>query len=258
LTEGKTEVKIMRARAKSRVVGQLLGVAAMMALLCGSADAAQPGMASGKDRSEIAAGTASPAKALKPRARANPASFTPEMPFGEAIDILRRSTRPPLNIVVLWREIGDNAGVYRDTPIGIDGVKGLRLGQYLDLLLLSVSAGASARLGYTVEKGMVVIGTTDTLPVKRVTRVYDVSDLVAEPARYFFPMMGFGAMGLGGMFGGMPMMGSYGAGMGMGYGGGAGFMSGGAYGPGRGQGLSGLVNHLYGGTERRSGTYRRR
>ena len=43
--------------------------------------------------------------------RANPATFTPEMPFGEAIQILRNSTRPPLNIIVLWKEIGDNAGI---------------------------------------------------------------------------------------------------------------------------------------------------
>jgi len=65
--------------------------------------------------------------------------------------------RPPLNISVLWREIGDNAGIYRDTPIGIDDVEGLRIGQYLDLPL-SLSAGASARLGsvfsVTVNLGM--------------------------------------------------------------------------------------------------------
>jgi len=128
-----------------------------------------------------------------------PASFTREMPFSEAIDILKNSTTPPLNIVVLWKEIGENAAVYRETPIGIDGVPGLRAGQYLELLLLSLSGSASAKLGYTVKDGIITVGTTGSLRAPRkVTRVYDVSDLVAEPARYSFPWMGFGGMGYGG------------------------------------------------------------
>jgi len=229
-----------------------------IALLCGQAGAAKTSGSPVKAKPKSPTRAKAPARAPKQTARTNPASFTPEMPFGEAIQILRHSTRPPLNIIVLWREIGDNAGIYRDTPIGMDGLPGLRLGQYLDLLLLSVSAGTSARLGYRVEKGVVVIGTTDALPAKRVTRVYDVSDLVAEPARYVLPMMGMGAMGMGGMgmggmFGGMPMMGSYGGGLGAGYGAGGGFMSGGA-----GRGLSGLMNNLYGGAGQRSGTRRGR
>jgi len=246
----------MRVRAKSRMAGRVFAAMAVIALLWGQAGAEKAGGSPEKVTAKTRTSVKVPANARKQIARANPASFTPEMPFGEAIQILRHSTRPPLNIIVLWREIADNAGIYRDTPIGIDGVPGLRVGHYLDLLLLSLSAGASARLGYTVEKGVVVIGTTDRRPVKRVTRVYDVSDLVAEPARYFLPMMGMGAMGMGGMFGGMPMMGSYGGGFGAGYGAGGGFMSGGSYGTGR--GLSGLVNNLYGGAGQRSRTSRGR
>ena len=142
-------------------------------------------------------------KPATPPAKQTPASFTREMPFGEAIDILKKSTTPRLNIVVLWKEVGENAGVYRETPIGIDGVPGLRAGQYLELLLLSLSGSASAKLGYTVKDGVITVGTTGSLRAPRkVTRVYDVSDLVAEPARYFFPPMGFGGMGYGGMYGG--------------------------------------------------------
>ena len=150
----------------------------------------------------------------KPAPVRSPASFTPQTPFSEAIDILRNSTTPPLTIIVLWRQLADGAGVYRETPIGIDGASGLRAGQWLDLLMLSLSAGASAKLGYVVDKGVITISTTDALPApKPVTRIYDISDLVAPPARYSLSSMGFG-MGYGGPtapFGGYAG-GSYGTG----------------------------------------------
>jgi hypothetical protein len=186
----------------------------------------------------------------KPVSPANrtPSRLTREMSFGQAMDILRNSTSPPLNIVVLWRQIGENAGVYRETPIGIDGVPGLRVGQCLELILLSLSAGASANLGYVVNNGVITVGTTDALPAPRkVTRVYDISDLTAEPARYFFPPMGFGGVG----YGGGPMMGP------AGYAPGASYM---AAGPGRSygdQGISNVIGSLTRST-RRQGTYRRR
>ena len=160
--------------------------------------------------------TAPPSRKVTRPAVRRPAIFTQEMPFSEAIEILRRSTTPPLNIVVLWKDIGENAGIYRETPIGIDGIGGLRVRQYLELLMLSLSAGASARLNYTVNRGVVTIATVDSLPrPKYMTRVYDISDLVAPPARYFRRPMAFGGMGYGaqmGAMGGYGAGGSYGAG----------------------------------------------
>jgi hypothetical protein len=133
-------------------------------------------------------------------ARRTPASFTPDMPFGEAMDILRNCTTPPLNIVVLWKEIGENTGIDRDTPIGMDGVSGLRLRQSLELLLLSVSGAEPVKLGYVVHNGVVTVGTTDSLPApRRVTRIYDISDLVAPPSMPLMGPMGFGGMGYGNM-----------------------------------------------------------
>lgn len=124
-------------------------------------------------------------------ARRSPASLTPQTPLGEAVDLLRNSTTPPLKILVLWKPLGE-AGIYRDTPIGIDGSAGLCATQYLEFLVLSLSAGASARLGYTVDKDVITIATTDALPApKQVTRVYDIHDLVAPPARYSLASMGF-------------------------------------------------------------------
>ena len=34
----------------------------------------------------------------------SPSSFRPDMPFAEAVDILRNSVKPPLNIAVLWKD----------------------------------------------------------------------------------------------------------------------------------------------------------
>jgi len=132
-------------------------------------------------------------------------ALTLDTPFSEAIDLLRNSTQPPLRIVVLWRDLSENANVERDTPIRIDGVSGIRLRTGLEILLMAVS-GSFAKLGYVVEHGVIIIATKQSLPAKMITRVYDISDLVARPARFGF---GF-APGLGG---GWPM-GAYAGGRG--------------------------------------------
>jgi len=117
----------------------------------------------------------------------NPSVLTPDTPFSEAIDVLRNSTRPPLNVVVLWKDLAENAGIYRHTPIGMDGVSGISLRVHLELLLRSISSGALAEIGYTVEKGVIIIATKNALPDKKIPRVYDITDLVSAPANYSFP-----------------------------------------------------------------------
>lgn len=123
---------------------------------------------------------------------ADPSTFNPDMPFGEAIEILRNSKEPPLNIVVLWRDLNENADIDRDTPIGMDGLSGVPLGVVLKSLLRAVSAGSTGELGYTIESRIITIATKDSLPRKRLTRVYDVPDLLSRPANY-------GQLGLGGI-----------------------------------------------------------
>ena len=144
----------------------------------------------------------------------SPSNFTPDMPFIEAINILRNTTIPPLNIIVLWKNL-EAADIYRDTPIGIDGASGVPLRTHLKLLLMSLSAGSTEKLGYVVDGGAIIISTESTLPKKMRTQIYDITDLVGTPAGAgFMPMgmpFGFGAMqfgtmlpmGLGGLFGGM-------------------------------------------------------
>lgn len=121
------------------------------------------------------------------------------MPLGEAIDILRHLTTPPLNIIVYWKDLRDSAEIDRNTPIGFDGFAGLRLRQALEILLLSLSATSPARIDYAVDHGVIVIATANALPrPRRTARIYDVSDLVAAPARWSFsPMLNtmmFGAL----------------------------------------------------------------
>lgn len=144
------------------------------------------------------------------RITAGPSSFTPDMTFEEAINILRNSTVPKLNIAVLWKDLEQNADIYRDTPIGIKGVSKVPLRTHLKLLLLSVSAGGSDKLGYVVDDGVIIIATQDSLPKKMKTRVYDITDLVSAPANFrLMPGLGmpfgYGQMPFGGMmpYGGM-------------------------------------------------------
>lgn len=166
---------------------------------------------------------------------ADPSTFTPQMPLREAVDILRKSIPGGLNIVVLWKDLEENADIYPDTSIGIDGVSGVSLGRHLRSLLDGVSGASPERLGYVVEEGVVIVATIGSLPQKMVTRVYDVTDLVAPPSTGM-PRMGFGMGMMGGMMPGMGMQGGMMPGMGgmmggmmPGFGGG-GFGGGGGYG----------------------------
>jgi len=210
----------MSSRIRLAAIRNGMLAAGLVALLSPVAHAADPktrpqaAVAAPKDKTQTPAPL--PPSQPKPAAPRRTASLTPQTSLGEAIDILRNSTTPPLTIIVLWKQLGDGAGVYRETPIGVEGLTGLRVGQCLDALMLSLSAGASAKLGYVVNKGVITISTTDALPApKQITRVYDISDLVAPPARYSLSSMGFG-MGYGGLgltppFAGYAGVNSYGA-----------------------------------------------
>jgi len=187
-------------------------------------------------------------------------ALTPETPFAEAIDILRNSTKPPLNIIVFWRDLEENSDVDRHTPIGLDGISGVSLGKNLELMLMSVSADPKS-LGYVVENGVIIIATKDSLPIKRTARVYDVTDLVGRPANYFSPLMGFGGMMPGMGYGGMMPYGGMRPYGGMGYGsfyGGAdytgrysgGYGGGRPYGYSRGSNVADLIDTLYGPSRR--------
>jgi hypothetical protein len=196
----------------------LLGLFILLAETCG-ADSKSPATKTGSKsqisqmpktiKKQSSEGRLTPVK----RPTASPSSFKPDMPFSEAIDILRNSTVPPLNIAVLWKDLQENADIYRDTPIGMNGLSGVPLRTHLKVLLMSVSGGAVEKLGFVVDDGVIIIATQSSLPKKEVTRIYDITDLVSEPANYRL-MPGFGMpLGFGGMpFGGMMPFGGAGFG----------------------------------------------
>jgi len=103
--------------------------------------------------------------------------FTPNMSFAEAIEQIKYCVDPPLPIVVIWKDLLDNADIDRTTPIEMDAISGVSPGTALNLLLTSVS-GDYDRLGYIVEDGIIMIATVESLPDKWETRVYDISDLL--------------------------------------------------------------------------------
>jgi len=198
-------------------------------------------------------------------------ALSPEMPLSEAIEIIRGSVEPPLSIVVLWRDLYDNAEIEPSTRIDMDGLPKVRLGIALENLMRAITpATAFSPVDYVVNKGVVTVGTENSLPTQKMeTRVYDITDLVGEPANYggmqglmtgmMMGMMGTmmtapqgggtgdqGGGGGGGLLGGSDMWGSSGTGsggMGGGMGGGmmgGGMMGGGMMGGGMGMGMGGM------------------
>ena len=141
------------------------------------------------------------------RPRVSPSVLTPDTPFKEALDILSNCVTPPLNIVVKWKELDEIADITPDTPIGMNGLAKTTLRTHLNILLLSLST-ESAKLGFVVEGNAIIIGIKETLPVKMVTRTYDIADIVAPPSMGGMMGMGMGMMGIGMGMGGITPYGS--------------------------------------------------
>jgi len=118
--------------------------------------------------------------------RADLSGITADTPFGQAIKIMRNSTSPPLNVVVLWNDLQDNPGIDAQTPIGVDIVSGVSLRRNLEIILASLSTRGK-RIGYAVTDGVVVISTKYSLPSQMRSRTYNVTDLSSRPADYYSP-----------------------------------------------------------------------
>jgi hypothetical protein len=104
------------------------------------------------------------------------------MPFGEAIDVLR-SAMPKFNIVVMWKNLEEN-GIYRNTPIEIDGVSDLSFRQSLNILLLGVSS-RQTKLAYDVDGNIITIATEDSLHRSMATKVYNIGDISSKRANVY-------------------------------------------------------------------------
>ena len=107
-----------------------------------------------------------------------------EMSFSRAIDVLKDAVYPSLKIVVLWRDLYESVAVIEPTTaINMDPISAVPLGAALGRLLDAVSGGLTD-LRYVVQNGIITIATLESLPSKLETRVYDVTDLLGQPANY--------------------------------------------------------------------------
>ena len=169
-------------------------------------------------------------------------NLSASMTFDDVIQALEESVDPPLQIQPNWKDLLENAEIEQTTTAGMDPLTGVKLRKALEVLLAGVSS-EFAVVDYVVDEGVIVIATDITLPQKMVTRVYDITDLVGEPAQYG----GIQGMMMGQMMGQMSGGGGMGGGMGGGgYGGGMGGMGGGGMG-GYGGGMGGGGMGGYGG-----------
>ncbi|MGB2864048.1 MAG: hypothetical protein WBC05_12030, partial [Sedimentisphaerales bacterium] len=134
--------------------------------------------------------------------------LTSSTSFADVIMQLKSSVDPPLQIQPNWKDLLENAEVEQTTLAGMEPLTGIKLRKALEVLLAGVS-GEFAIVDYVVDEGVIVIATDLALPQKMVTRVYDITDLVGEPANYggmqgmmMGRMMGMMSGGGGGMGGG--------------------------------------------------------
>jgi hypothetical protein len=108
--------------------------------------------------------------------------FSPELSFGEAIDILR-TEQPRFNIVVLWKDLEEN-GISRTTPIGIGGFSGVSFRHSLEILLHDISP-RGPKLAYKVDGNIIIITTVEAMQRHAITKTYDVGDLTGNRADFY-------------------------------------------------------------------------
>lgn len=104
-----------------------------------------------------------------------------ETSFAEALDLLTHAVDPPLPLVVLWTDLRENALVDKDTPIGIEGLPRMKLGQALSLILDS-AGNRGSKLMLVPEGTILKLGTEQTFKNIRRTKVYPIEDLLSLPS----------------------------------------------------------------------------
>jgi Flp pilus assembly secretin CpaC len=93
--------------------------------------------------------------------------------FSDVIDFLRDVSGA--NIFVNWKSL-EGAGVDRNAPVTAK-LRNVKFSKALNIILDSVGGG-TAKLGYTIDEGVIEIGTADELGKNTLTRVYDIRDLI--------------------------------------------------------------------------------
>jgi hypothetical protein len=108
----------------------------------------------------------------------------PEMSFRDALEVVRNSVDPPLQITVLWRDLEAETLMTPDDPIQIEGLREVRLNTALELLLEAIS-GEMADVTYEFRDNVIVIASaeslgTETLPDEQPAVQVDVGTLLGR------------------------------------------------------------------------------
>lgn len=127
-------------------------------------------------------------------------SLIKDTPFNDALEILRNSVEPPLELVVFWEDLWENAYISPDTPINMQFLGVIQVRKALELLLKHSSSRLS-EVGFAVEDGFIVIATREFLRRNLLLNVTDIADIVGAPAGFSFEM-DVGDIGRGGTGGG--------------------------------------------------------
>lgn len=147
--------------------------------------------------------------------------------FGDVVDFLRDVSGA--NIFVNWKSL-EAANIDRTAPVTLK-LRNVKFAKALNLILANVSGGAT-KLGYTIDDGVITISTADDLANNKLTRVYDIRDLIINIPDFtnapIFDLTSLSNQNSGG--GGYGGGGGVGGGGGFGGGGGGGGSSGGLFG----------------------------
>lgn len=108
-----------------------------------------------------------------------PALRFERMPLSDAFELLEQLSGA--TIAVRWERLA-SAGVARDEPVSIDAQRP-RLDQTL-WLIMNQPALADARLAYRAEGAVILVSTAEDFSQLMVTKVYDITDLLATRLRY--------------------------------------------------------------------------
>lgn len=85
-------------------------------------------------------------------------SLEPQMPLADAVETLRKSVDPPLNLVVLWTDLRENLSVEPSTPVNIGGMASVKLETALDLLVKGMSS-VNAKPMWKIKGDAIVVAT---------------------------------------------------------------------------------------------------
>ena len=107
--------------------------------------------------------------------------LTTDTTIEEAINLIRNNSTPPLQIVVLWGDLAENAFIEKESPVNVDGLGIMKLETGLRIITKSLSVSGMAPINFVVDENVITIATESSLPTLFRNEVYDVTELIIPP-----------------------------------------------------------------------------